>query len=461
MHGPPESCSRSVIPRRVLARGKRVVGMTRFVLQWRHAWWKLILLRFVLYSSAATGQLAATSSGINFGSVQLGGSSTLSVTVSNSGKYDLTISQATVTGTGFSFAGPGLPITLAPQQNANLSLTFAPQVSGIASGGLSVAASTPIGNSGKQRLSSTLISLSGAGTSSGTATEPGYLSPNPSSLNFGSIQAGSSQTQYVAVTNSGSSSVTISAAATIGSGFSLSGFTAPETLAAGQSLTVTVAFAPTASGSSSGALTFTSNASDSTLSVLLSGTGTSPGQLTVSPGTMGFGTVVVGSSQTQTGTLSATGSSVTISSGSSGSSEFALGGLTLPVTVPAGQSIPFTVTFSPQSSGTASSDVAFSSNASTPSIAEAVTGTGASTVQHSVDLSWNPSTSSVVGYNVYRGSNAGGPYSRINTSLDSTTGYTDSTVQSGQTYYYVTTAVDSSSVESGYSNEVPVVVPTP
>jgi hypothetical protein len=47
------------------------------------------------------------------------------------------------------------------------------------------------------------------------------------------------------------------------------------------------------------------------------------------------------------------------------------------------------------------------------------------------------------------------------TSLDSTTGYTDASVQSGQTYYYVTTAVDSSSVESGYSNEVTGVVPTP
>jgi len=39
--------------------------------------------------------------------------------------------------------------------------------------------------------------------------------------------------------------------------------------------------------------------------------------------------------------------------------------------------------------------------------------------------------------------------------------YTDSTVQSGQTYYYATTAVDSSGVESTYSNQVQVAVPFP
>jgi fibronectin type 3 domain-containing protein len=39
------------------------------------------------------------------------------------------------------------------------------------------------------------------------------------------------------------------------------------------------------------------------------------------------------------------------------------------------------------------------------------------------------------------------------------TAYTDTTVQAGQTYYYVTTAVDSSGNESTYSNEVQAVVP--
>jgi fibronectin type 3 domain-containing protein len=76
-----------------------------------------------------------------------------------------------------------------------------------------------------------------------------------------------------------------------------------------------------------------------------------------------------------------------------------------------------------------------------------------------VDLSWNASTSSPAGYNVYRGSASGGPYTKINLSLDAGNYYADGTVQSGQTYYYVTTAVDSSGTESGYSNQVTANVP--
>ena len=66
-----------------------------------------------------------------------------------------------------------------------------------------------------------------------------------------------------------------------------------------------------------------------------------------------------------------------------------------------------------------------------------------------------------VGYNIYRGTVAGGPYSMINSSLDGTTAYTDNTVVSGQTYYYVATAVDGSSNESGYSNQAQAVIPNP
>jgi fibronectin type 3 domain-containing protein len=62
---------------------------------------------------------------------------------------------------------------------------------------------------------------------------------------------------------------------------------------------------------------------------------------------------------------------------------------------------------------------------------------------------------------VYRATSATGSYSRINSVLDASMSYTDATVQSGQTYYYTTTAVDSSGVESIYSNKVQVAVPFP
>jgi len=89
-----------------------------------------------------------------------------------------------------------------------------------------------------------------------------------------------------------------------------------------------------------------------------------------------------------------------------------------------------------------------------------MTGTGTAPTQHTVDLSWT-AASGAVGYNIYRGAVSGGPYTMINSSLDATTAYTDSTVVSGQTYYYVATAVDSGNNESGYSNQTQAVIPTP
>ena len=78
---------------------------------------------------------------------------------------------------------------------------------------------------------------------------------------------------------------------------------------------------------------------------------------------------------------------------------------------------------------------------------------------HSVALSWGASTSAVSGYNVYRSTVSGGGYMRLNSLLVSVLTYTDSTVQSGGTYYYVTTAVDANGGESTFSNEVSAAVP--
>ena len=91
----------------------------------------------------------------------------------------------------------------------------------------------------------------------------------------------------------------------------------------------------------------------------------------------------------------------------------------------------------------------------------ALSGTGVQTISHSSTLSWTPSTSSVVGYYVYRGTQTGGPYAKLNDTPISLTTYTDSAVQAGQTYFYVATSVDLSNVESAFSNESSATIPTP
>jgi hypothetical protein len=171
---------------------------------------------------------------------------------------------------------------------------------------------------------------------------------------------------------------------------------------------------------------------------------------------MDFGNVLMGSNKTLQGNLSSN-TTVTVSSASWNGTGYALSGITFPVTVAAGQNVPFNVTFSPQGGGTSSGTASFISDSSNSPTSVSLNGNGL----HNVVLGWVPSSSTVAGYNVYRGIQSGGPYSKLNSSLQSTTSYTDSTVQAGHTYYYITTAMDATATESTASNEVIIAVPTP
>jgi hypothetical protein len=273
------------------------------------------------------------------------------------------------------------------------------------------------------------------------------LTPSPSSLNFGDVQIGNGQQLSKTVNNTGGVSVSISQASVAGTGFSMIPW-APLVLTPGQHYTFTVAFAPPSTGNLSGNVAIVSNGSNPNLSTPLSGTGTPvpQGQLSVSPTTMAFGNVIVGTNGQQNGTLSATGHcDLIVSSNNVTGSAFAVTGLSFPVTIPAGQHAQFTVTFTPPGTGAASGSVSFASNASNSPIVENFTATGTPPPQDSVNLSWTASTSqNIFDYNIYRGVKSGGPYSKINLVLDASALYTDTTVADGTTYYYVTISVDSS-----------------
>jgi hypothetical protein len=78
---------------------------------------------------------------------------------------------------------------------------------------------------------------------------------------------------------------------------------------------------------------------------------------------------------------------------------------------------------------------------------------------HTVALTWTPSASTGVTYDVYRGTVTGGPYILLVSGVTGSS-YIDKNVQSGSTYYYVTTAATSGG-QSSYSNEVQAVIPMP
>jgi fibronectin type 3 domain-containing protein len=77
------------------------------------------------------------------------------------------------------------------------------------------------------------------------------------------------------VKNTGNSSVTVSQIAVTGTGFSVISGVTGTTIAAGQTAQMSVVFAPRATGSVTGRVTITSNATNSPNSVTTAGTGVS------------------------------------------------------------------------------------------------------------------------------------------------------------------------------------------
>lgn len=288
----------------------------------------------------------------------------------------------------------------------------------------------------------------------------------PASLGFGKVALGRVKVQMVTITNVSDADIKLLQVTTQGD-FAVNGLDLPLTLTSGQSFTFTCVFAPRSRGDSSGSISFLSDVSDHSAPVLrseMTGTGVigvEENGLTVDPAAMNFGTVQVGSTASQGGTLTAADDQVTIVSAVSSDPQFTLSGLTFPVTIPAWGSQAFTVAFAPTANGAASATLSFMDVSGTiPLAVESLSGVGTVSQGHSVDLSWNASTSqNVIGYNVYRGTTSGGPYTQINSVLDPSTVYTDTSVADGTTYYYVTTAVNSNNEESVYSNQAQATIP--
>jgi hypothetical protein len=185
--------------------------------------------------------------------------------------------------------------------------------------------------------------------------------------------------------------------------------------------------------------------------------------LNASTKNLNLGNVPIGNSNVLGVTLTNAGNSnVSISNVSVSGSGFTASGLSAGLTLTPGQTATLNVTLAPAATGGVSGSVTVVSNASNSPAVVTLSGAGiAATVQHSVALSWSSSSSPVIGYFVYRGAISAGPYSKLNSSADPATSYTDTSVRGGQTYVYVVTAVDAIGIESGYSIPVSATIPSP
>jgi hypothetical protein len=230
------------------------------------------------------------------------------------------------------------------------------------------------------------------------------------------------------------------------SGATSATYTTPAEITADNNAQFTVAVSNSAGSATSSAAVLTVTAS-----TLLLNSSTS---------SVSFGSVNVSSSGTQNVTLTNAGNStVTISNVTVSGPGFNVSGVSSGLIMTPGQTATLAATFSPSTAGSAAGSVSVASNATNSPDAITLSGTGVAVVSHSVSLGWSASASTVVGYNTYASNVSGGPYTKLTTAPVSTLSYTDSSVVSGQTYYFVVTAVTSSNVESAYSVEVSALVP--
>jgi len=317
-------------------------------------------------------QLAPTSLG--FGNQAVGStSSAQAVTLTNNATGTLTINSITISGanSGDFAETDNCGASVNAGASCTINVTFKPTASGSRSAMLSIsdnAAGSPHS-----------VALSGIGI----ATAPG-LSVTPTSLAFGNVNVGSNASQNVTLQNAGNAGLAISQASVTGSGFSTTGLTTPLTLAAGQSSSFSVRFAPAGPGNFTGSIALTSNAPGSPAMITLSGSGATSG-VQLSPASLSFASQAVGTmSSAQAVKLTNGGTATlnisTVQFAGANSSDFSFGvGTTCTnnSTVGAGASCTINVLFKPSAAGNRSATLSIADSAAGAPHTVALTGAGA------------------------------------------------------------------------------------
>jgi Abnormal spindle-like microcephaly-assoc'd, ASPM-SPD-2-Hydin/Transmembrane protein 131-like N-terminal len=396
---------------------------------------------------ASTYLLSTSATSLNLGTVLVGASGSQSVALTNTGNSSVNISQVDVTGAGFTATGIALPLTLGAGQSTSITIGFSPAAAGTVTGGVSVV--------------STATNSPATMLPTGTGVQP-QISVVPSPVAFGNATVGVSNTQTMTIQNTGTANLSVTQATVSGQGFALSGLAVPLSVAPGGSASLTISFTPTSATNFSGTLSLSSNAPVSPSTVALTGSGLAQTlQLSVNPTSLSFGSATVGTStSSQSVTISNTGNSdVSVTQIVVSGTAYSVTGAMLPITLSTGHNTSFTAVFAPLTAGNLAGSISVVSTATNSPAMVTLSGSGVQSTSHSANLAWSDSSTALAGFNIYRGTTTGGPYTKVNSALIPTSTYTDTSVQSGTTYYYVTTAVDSTGLESTYSNEGVALIP--
>jgi len=237
--------------------------------------------------------------------------------------------------------------------------------------------------------------------SNSVATATASISVSPNSLPFGSTQVGTTSSQPVTITNTGTSTLNV---------YSINkptGYSSQNTVnvSPGGSQTINISFSPTSATSYNGNVSFNSNATQGTVSISVSGTGTSVPQPTinVSPASIDFGSISVSSGAvTNNFTISNTGNATLNISSISVPTGYLLNWTS--GTIPAQGQKDVQISFDPTTATSYSGFVTINSNATNVSGGVAkitLSGTGLAVVPNTItgfvkDLGANPSGNQLV-----------------------------------------------------------------
>jgi hypothetical protein len=373
-----------------------------------------------------------------FGSQSVGAASAVqSVTLSNTGNAALSITSLALTGTNAaSFAQANTcGSSVAAGANCTVSVTFTPSATGSSTAWLSI---TDNASGSPQK-----VSLSGTGNNPAPALAS--LSPGSAVAGGGARTVTLTGTNFLAASTATYNGVGHAATFLNSTQLTISLSATDQATAGSYAVAVTN---PAPGGGASSPQTFT------VASPIVS----------LSPASLAFGTEPADVTSTaQTVTLSNTGNAplsiTSLALAGANADDFAETN-TCPSSLAAGATCTIVVMFTPSVTGTETASLSISDNSSGSPQTVPLSGAGT----HDVFLSWAASsTPGVVGYDVYRGLTSGGESATpLNSSPINETTYTDTTVQAGQTYYYVVKAVASDdSTQSANSNEVSATVPSP
>jgi hypothetical protein len=198
----------------------------------------------------------------NFGSISTSNSSSVPLTIQNTGTADLTITSLALSGyADYTLtAPPATPFTIAAGGSQIITVNFNPSSAGTITGALTI-------GSNDSDEGSCVFNLTGIGIipapelnlqTSATSRSCGYTH------NFGSISTSNSSSVPLTIQNTGTADITINSLALSGSAdYTLSTPPAtPFTIAAGGSQVITVNFNPSSGGTITGSLTIGSDDSD-------------------------------------------------------------------------------------------------------------------------------------------------------------------------------------------------------